>query len=289
MTRIVIPDETLNYVIARYTREAGVRELERMLGRIVRKITAHFVKTEEQAAGTAERPAESAEPIGSRAGECVTVKVAALPSLLGPERFFLEKARQELNCGVAAGLAWTEAGGEVLFVESVLLPGAGSLLITGQLGDVMRESALAARSYVSSQAARLGLDISRIKKSGVHIHVPAGAVPKDGPSAGVTIAVALTSLYSGQPARSDTAMTGEVTLSGLVLPVGGIKEKLLAAHRAGLSRIILPLDNQKDLEDLPDSVRADLEFVFVKRLEDVLSAAIPDLAPRVKVTEMQVA
>ena len=217
------------------------------------------------------------------------VKVADLASLLGPERFFLEKARRDLQCGVAAGLAWTEAGGQVLFVEAVLLPTSGTLLLTGQLGEVMRESALAARSYVSSQAARLGLDQNRIKKSGVHIHVPAGAVPKDGPSAGITIAAALASLYSGKPVRTDTAMTGEVTLSGLVLPVGGIKEKILAAHRAGMSRIILPLQNQADLDELPESVRTELEFVLVEYLEDVLVAAIPDLECRVKVPEIQVA
>jgi len=153
----------------------------------------------------------------------------------------------------------------------------------------MRESALAARSYVSSQAERLGLDPVRIEKSGIHIHVPAGAVPKDGPSAGITIAAALASLYSGKAVRSDTAMTGEVTLSGLVLPVGGIKEKILAAHRAGMTRVILPLQNQADLEELPESVRAELKFVFVEHLEDVLAAAIPDLARRVTVPEIQVA
>ena len=160
--------------------------------------------------------------------------------MLGPERFFLEQARKELEPGVATGLAWTEAGGDVLYIEATLLPGARGLRLTGQLGDVMRESARAAQSYVWSHAPQLGIDPDDLPPAGVHIHVPAGAVPKDGPSAGVTMAAALTSLYTRLPVRSDTAMTGEITLTGLVLPVGGIKEKVLAARRAGIRRVILP-------------------------------------------------
>ncbi len=258
--QLTFPDAALSYIIRRYTREAGVRELERMIGRTARKVTTRFAQ------GTTNP---------------VTVAVDDLGDLLGPERFIMEQARRKLNPGVAAGLAWTEAGGDVLYVEALLLPQGRGLLMTGQLGDVMRESAKAARSYIRSQADALGLDNETIRKSAVHIHVPAGAVPKDGPSAGVTMASALASLYSGCPARSDTAMTGEITLSGLVLPVGGIKEKVLAAHRAGLRRIILPRDNVKDLRDLPDHVRDDLEFVFAEKIEDVLTAAIPELAERI--------
>jgi ATP-dependent Lon protease len=167
-----------------------------------------------------------------------------------------------------------------LYIEAVLLPEGKELTLTGQLGEVMRESARAAQSYVWSQAAELGISRETLKNSGVHIHVPAGAIPKDGPSAGVAMAAALVSMYLSEPTRHDTAMTGEVTLSGLVLPVGGIKEKVLAARRAGIHRVILPKDNAKDLRELPDDVRHELEFVFAERIEDVLAAAIPELAER---------
>jgi ATP-dependent Lon protease len=179
--------------------------------------------------------------------------------------------------GVAAGLAYTPVGGEVLYVEAVLLPKGKDVKLTGKLGDVMRESAEAAQSIIQSWSDRLGIERD-VAVRGVHIHVPAGATPKDGPSAGVTMATALASAYTGKPARSDTAMTGEITLSGLVLPVGGIKEKLLAAHRAQINRIILPAQNEPDLEDLPDHVREEMDFTFAERIEDVLTAAIPELA-----------
>jgi ATP-dependent Lon protease len=162
-------------------------------------------------------------------------------------------------------------------VEATLLPGGRGLTMTGQLGEVMQESARAARSYIWSHAADFQIDLARFKDSGIHVHVPAGAIPKDGPSAGVTMATALASLYTQNPVRSDTAMTGEITLTGLVLPIGGVKEKILAARRAGLRRVILPKENQKDLRDLPEQVRAEMEFVFVERIEDVLSAAVPQL------------
>ena len=203
-----------------------------------------------------------------------------LPELLGPERFFLEPARRSLEPGEATGLAWTEAGGDVLYVEARLLPGARGLRLTGQLGDVMRESARAALTFVWSSAPRLGIDPENFRHAGVHIHVPAGAVPKDGPSAGVTMATALTSLYTKLTVRNDTAMTGEITLTGLVLPVGGIKEKVLAAHRSGIRRVILPAANERDLRELPESVRADMTFTAAERIDDVLKAAIPELAPR---------
>ncbi|HPM84760.1 MAG TPA: endopeptidase La, partial [Candidatus Anammoximicrobium sp.] len=255
--QIVIPRETLHYVIGHYTREAGVRELERTLGRIARKVATRVVE-----------------------GRCEPATIAAgdLGEMLGPERFLPEKARQRLAPGVAAGLAWTEAGGDVLYVEAILVPNGKDLRLTGQLGEVMRESAEAAQSYILSRGRELGIDKKRLEKVSVHIHVPAGATPKDGPSAGITMAVALASLLTDCPARSDTAMTGEITLSGLVFPVGGIKEKMLAAHRAGVGRVILPRANEKDLRELPDHVRDEMEFIFVENIDDVLSAAIPRLA-----------
>lgn len=255
--QIEIPPETVMDVINRYTREAGVRELERMLGRICRKVATRFVSGET---------------------EKVVVRPEDLTEILGSERFFPEKARQTLEPGVAAGLAWTESGGEVLYIEAVQLPEKNTLTLTGQLGNVMQESAKAAQSFLRSHAADFNLNREAINNSGVHVHVPAGAVPKDGPSAGVTMATALASLFSGFPARSDTAMTGEITLSGLVLPIGGVKEKVLAAHRAGIRRIILPKANEKDLRDLPDHVRDQMEFITAERLEEVLAAAIPELA-----------
>jgi ATP-dependent Lon protease len=171
-------------------------------------------------------------------------------------------------------MAWTEMGGEVLFIEATLLPGSSGLTLTGQLGDVMKESAQAARSYLWSHAAEFGIDPDLIKQNGVHLHVPAGAIPKDGPSAGVTMASALASLYTGRKVRTDTAMTGEITLSGQVFPVGGIKEKVLAAHRAGIRRIILPSQNEADTEEIPEDVRAELEIIPAKLVSDVLTAAL---------------
>jgi ATP-dependent Lon protease len=257
--QLEVPPEVIRRIIERYTREAGVRELERMIGRVARKVARSFAEGR-------------TDP--------VAVAPGGLPELLGPERFFLEQARRSLEPGVATGLAWTEAGGDVLYVETRLLPGTRGLRLTGQLGDVMRESARAALTFVWSNASRLGVDPELFRHHGVHIHVPAGAVPKDGPSAGVTMTTALTSLYSKLAVRSDTAMTGEITLTGLVLPVGGIKEKVLAAHRSGIRRIIVPAANEKDLAELPESVRGDLTFTAAQRIEDVLKAAIPELAPR---------
>jgi ATP-dependent Lon protease len=205
------------------------------------------------------------------------IRVEEIEDLLGPEPFSPEQARREFPAGVATGLAWTESGGDVLYIEATLLPDGKEVTITGQLGEVMQESAKTARSYVWSHAAALGIDPAKFLNSGLHIHVPAGAIPKDGPSAGVTMTTALASLYAGKPARSDTAMTGEVTLTGLVLPIGGVKEKVLAARRVGIKRVILPRGNQKDLRDLPDEVRQEMEFIFADRVEDVLRAVVPGL------------
>ncbi len=248
-----VPEETLLRVIRHYTREAGVRELERRIGRLARKIAL--------------RIAEGREIPD-------TVSPDRLHEFLGRERFRPEAARQQVPPGVATGLAWTPTGGDVLYVEAIVLPEEGKLTLTGQLGDVMKESAQAAQNWVLSQAERLQIMHPR---AGLHIHVPAGAIPKDGPSAGVTMAVAVASIYTGRPARVDTAMTGEITLSGLVLPVGGVKEKVLAARRTGLDRVILPRQNEKDLEDLPDTVRDAMAFVLADRIDDVLRAAIPEL------------
>jgi ATP-dependent Lon protease len=255
--QFTLTDEALAHVISRYTREAGVRQLERAIGRLTRRVALRFAEGD-------------ATP--------VTVKIEDVVEMLGPERFSYELARKQLPAGVATGLAWTETGGDVLYIEATLLPAGRGLTLTGHLGEVMQESAKAAQSFIWAHAEQLGIDPNLVRRSGVHIHVPAGAIPKDGPSAGITMATALASVYTNTPVRSDTAMTGEITLTGLVLPIGGVKEKVLAARRAGLRRAILPKENQKDLRELPENVRAEMEFVFAERIEEVLAAAIPDLA-----------
>jgi ATP-dependent Lon protease len=261
--QFILTDEALRHLIARYTREAGVRQLERTIGRLARRVALGFAE-------------------GQTAP--VTVRVEDVPEMLGPERFSFELARQQLPPGVATGLAWTEAGGDVLYIEATVLPEGTGLTLTGQLGSVMQESAKAAQSFIWSHADALGIERALFKDAGLHIHVPAGAIPKDGPSAGITMATALASVYTGLAVRSDTAMTGEVTLTGLVLPIGGVKEKVLAARRADLRRVILPIGNEKDLRELPENVRAEMEFLFVERVEDVFAAAIPELAGRLAVT-----
>jgi ATP-dependent Lon protease len=246
----VIQDETLKRIISRYTRESGVRQLERAIGRLMRKVALRFAE------GNSEQ---------------VVVTADQLINLLGSEQTTFEQGRKDLPPGVATGLAWTETGGDVLYVEAAILPKSRELILTGQLGDVMRESAQAARSYIWAHADELGIDARQMQMSGLHIHVPAGAVPKDGPSAGITIMAALASVYTRTPVRNDTAMTGEITLAGLVLPVGGIKEKVLAARRSGIHRVILPRENEKNLRDLPDHVRREMEFVLVDSVSDVVA------------------
>lgn len=248
-----ITDAAVNLLTSRYTREAGVRQLERAIGNLARKVALKV------AVGSTEK---------------VTIDAGDLREYIGAPRFHPESARAEMPAGVATGMAWTEMGGEVLFIEATALPGGSGLTLTGQLGDVMKESAQAARSYLWSHASEFGIAPDAIKQNGVHLHVPAGAIPKDGPSAGVTMASALASLYSGRKVRSDTAMTGEITLSGLVFPVGGIKEKVLAAHRAGIRRIILPEQNEADVDEIPEDVRKELEIITAKRVSDVLNAAL---------------
>ncbi len=250
-----ITDEALQALIARYTREAGVRQLERTVGRLARKI---------------------ALKVAQEKGDVFTITPDDLEEYLGHEKFFHEMARDILPPGVATGLAVTDMGGEVLFIEATLLPGAKGLTLTGQLGEVMQESARAAHAYLWSHSKELGFDCMQFDKNGVHLHVPAGAIPKDGPSAGVAIVSALASLCTGRPVRSDTAMTGEITLSGLVFPVGGIKGKVLAARRAGIKRVILPKRNEHDLKDIPEETLRDLEIHFVERISDLLKLTLTD-------------
>ena len=251
--QLKIEDSAIELIAARYTREAGVRQLERNIASVARKVALRIAQ------GNA---------------ETVAVTAADIREYLGPPRFYPEEARKELPAGVATGMAWTEMGGEVLFIEATLLPGGRGLTITGQLGEVMQESARAAQSYLWSHAAEFGIEPEIFREFGVHLHVPAGAIPKDGPSAGVTITSALASLYTGRRVRPDTAMTGEITLSGLVFPIGGVKEKVLAAHRAGIRRILLPSRNEADTDDIPDDVKNELQIVFVSKITEVLDAAL---------------
>lgn len=255
--KVHLEDEALAFLIRGYTREAGLRRLEQAIGRVMRKVT---LKIAEGAADTV-----------------VTVTKPMIEEMLGPEPFHQEELRKSPPYGVANGLAWTEAGGDVLYIEASRLPDGKGLTLTGQLGEVMQESAKTAQSFVWSRAEELGIDPALFRDNGVHIHVPSGAIPKDGPSAGVTMVTALASLYTRLPMRGDTAMTGEVTLTGLVLPIGGVKEKVLAARRAGLTRVILPKANQKDVRELPENVRKEMTFLFAERVEQVLEAAIPQL------------
>jgi ATP-dependent Lon protease len=255
-----ITDEALARIVTRYTREAGVRELDRALARMAQKI---------------------ARTVAEGQTDIPPIRPEDLPARLGDERFMPEEARPVLPAGVATGLAWTEAGGDVLYIEASLLPESKELRLTGSLGDVMRESATAAQTFVVAHAEQLGFEPSLLTQSGVHFHVPAGAVPKDGPSAGLALVTALVSLCRGIPARRDTAMTGEISLSGLVLPVGGIKEKILAAHRAGLRRALLPKANERDIHKIPEAARMAMEIVLVDKIEDAIPLALtPSAFPR---------
>ena len=254
--QVTLSDEAVESVIESYTREAGVRTLERQIAAVIR--------------GIAVKVAE-----GNEGPFTVQVK-EDLKEYLGPPRFTSEVAERTSETGVATGLAWTSVGGEILFIEATRMHGTGKLQLTGQLGDVMKESAQAAMSYVRTRSKDFGLPEDFLEKSDLHIHIPAGAMPKDGPSAGVTMMTALVSLLTGINVRHDVAMTGEITLRGRVLPVGGIKEKILAAHRAGIKRVILPERNTADLEEVPEEVRTDLEFFPVKKMDEVLANALTE-------------
>ncbi len=256
---VSIRKPALRQIIRQYTREAGVRNLEREIGAICRKV---------------------ARMVAEGKSEKVVVKPTNLEEFLGPRKFF-EEVRERTNIpGVATGLAYTQSGGEIIFIEATMMPGNHELLLTGQLGDVMKESAQAALSYVRANAERLGIDEKVLKEHDFHIHVPAGATPKDGPSAGVAMVTALVSLLTGRPVRPDVAMTGEITLRGKVLPIGGVKEKALAARSAHIKTVILPEKNEKDLAEIPDHLREDLKFEFAATIDDVLRAALKNGKPR---------
>ena len=255
-SQVKFTDEALSEIIQSYTHEAGVRNLEREIGTICRKLAR--VVAEDDA--------------GARRRFRVDPK--KVRELLGRPRVYAEVKRRTSDPGVATGLAWTPVGGDILFVEASAMPGSGHVTVTGQLGDVMRESATAAMSYVRAHSRELGLEDDYFRTHDIHIHVPAGAIPKDGPSAGVTMATAICSLVTGTPVNSDVAMTGEVTLTGQVLPIGGLKEKTLAAQRAGISTVILPSRNEADLEDVPEELRSGMRFVPVDRVEQVWEAAM---------------
>uniref|UniRef100_A0A7C3SP59 Lon protease n=1 Tax=Dictyoglomus turgidum TaxID=513050 RepID=A0A7C3SP59_9BACT len=252
--QIEFTDEAIKKIIREYTREAGVRNLEREIASIIRKI----------AKGIAE---------GSISDKVIVDK-EDIPKYLGPEKYTFGMKGEKDEVGVATGLAWTEAGGDILFVEALVVEGKGNLILTGKLGEVMQESAKTALSYVRSKLKDLNVSYEILEKSDIHVHVPSGAIPKDGPSAGVTIATAIASALTKRPVKKDIGMTGEITLRGKVLPVGGIREKVLAAHRAGLTAVIMPKENQKDLEEIPEEVKKDLTFYFVEHADEVLNLAI---------------
>ena len=251
--QVEIDDEALREIIQSYTREAGVRSLERQIGQALRNAAVRIAE-----------------------GQSGPIRITRsdLTAILGAPQFESETAMRTSVPGVATGLAWTPVGGDILFIEATRVPGSGKLILTGQLGEVMRESVQAALSIVKNRATSLGIDPSRFEKSDIHVHVPAGAIPKDGPSAGVAMFMALVSLMTERTVRSDTAMTGEISLRGLVLPVGGIKEKVVGAHRAGIKRIMLPARNRKDYDDIPETARKEVEFIWLERVEEAVAAAL---------------
>jgi ATP-dependent Lon protease len=253
--QVELTDDALKRIIDSYTREAGVRTLERQIGTVLRSVAVRIAEGQ-------------SGPIKIDAGD--------VAGILGPPLFEGELAMRTGMAGVATGLAWTPVGGDILFIEATRTPGNGRLILTGQLGEVMKESAQAALSIVKNRSAELGIAANAFEKADIHIHVPAGAVPKDGPSAGVAMFMALTSLMTERPVRSDTAMTGEISLRGLVLPVGGIKEKVVAASRAGLKRVMLPERNRKEYDEIPEEIRRELEFIWLERVEDAVGAALEE-------------
>jgi ATP-dependent Lon protease len=276
-------DQAIQKVISDYTREAGVRNLEREIGNICRKVARKYAESMPSQPIILPEINDVAQPITVEKKvvpvifEKTVITADSLSNYLGPEKFYPEVAERQSEVGVATGLAWTQAGGEILSIESTRMRGKKGLTLTGQLGDVMKESAQAALSYVRSRAKMLGIQEDFFEKYDIHIHVPAGAIPKDGPSAGITMATSLASLLSGKPVRNDLAMTGEITLRGKVLPIGGVKEKVLAARRAGIKTVIIPKKNEKDLSDVPDNIKHDMRFVFVETMDTVLKEALIDI------------
>ena len=255
--RVVFEDTAVVEVIDSYTREAGVRNLERELANVIRAVAVLVAE--------------------EKASEKETITMARVPDFLGPQKYLPEVAERTAEAGVATGLAWTPVGGDILFIEATRMNGKGNLVLTGQLGDVMKESAQAALSFIRARARWLGLEETFLERSDIHVHIPAGAIPKDGPSAGVTMFIAMVSLLTGKPVRSDVAMTGEITLRGLILPVGGIKEKFLAAHRAGIKRVVMPERNRKDIIDIPEQPRKEIEIIFVKRMDELLPFVLTEM------------
>jgi ATP-dependent Lon protease len=255
--RVTFEDAAVAEVIDSYTREAGVRNLERELASVVRAVAVLVAE--------------------EKAKEKEVITLDRIPEFLGPQKFLPEVAERTSEPGVATGLAWTPVGGDILFIEATRMNGKGNLVLTGQLGDVMKESAQAALSFIRSRARWLGLEDNFLEKADLHLHIPAGAIPKDGPSAGVTMFVSMVSLLTNKPVRNDVAMTGEITLRGLVLPVGGIKEKFLAAHRAGIKRVIMPERNRKDIIDIPEQPKKEMEILFVKRMDEILPLALTEM------------
>lgn len=263
--RLDLTDEALRLLIREYTRESGVRNLEQQIAAVCRKAAKHFVSTGKRTdtdAGAAEEP------------KTLKVDTELIKEWIGPPKFRYGLAESENQIGAVTGLAWTEVGGDTLVIEVTVMPGKGKLTLTGKLGDVMKESAQAAFSYTRSKAEELSIDPSFHEKYDIHIHIPEGAIPKDGPSAGITIATALISALTNRYVSREVAMTGEITLRGRVLPIGGLKEKSLAAHRAGIRKVLLPKDNERDLKDIPDSIRADMTFVPVAHMDEVLQHAL---------------
>ncbi len=251
--KIEFKEDAIREIIRRYTREAGVRNLERTIAGVCRQVARKVVE--------------------GKKGK-TTVSARTLHKYLGAPKFSYGLAEAKDEVGVSTGLVWTEVGGDVIVIEATIMPGKGQVILTGQLGDVMRESATAALSYIRTRAKKLGIPEDFSEKNDIHIHVPAAAIPKDGPSAGITMATAVASALTGCPARRDLAMTGEITLRGHVLPIGGLKEKLLAAHRAGITTVLVPKDNVRDLDQLPPHIREELEIIPVSSMDEVLSRAL---------------
>jgi ATP-dependent Lon protease len=251
--QVSIADNTIQKVISEYTRESGVRSLERSIANLCRKAARKIVQEDKKS---------------------IKITVQNLHTFLGSAKYHKRQAENKDQVGVSTGLAWTEVGGDVLPTEVSILKGKGNLILTGQLGDVMKESAQAGLSYIRSRVEKLGIEPDFYEKNDIHIHLPEGAIPKDGPSAGITMATAVVSALTGKKVRTDVAMTGEITLRGRVLPIGGLKEKVLAAHRLGIKTIILPKENKRDMDDIPNNIRKQLEFVLVEHMDEVLNCAM---------------
>jgi ATP-dependent Lon protease len=262
--KVELTKDALKFIIHHYTREAGVRNLERKIATVFRKVAKRVAEGEKNK---------------------IVVKASDIQKYLGPIKFTSTMIEKKDEIGMSTGLAWTEAGGDILFIEVALMPGKGHLTLTGQLGDVMKESAQAALSYIRSRAHLMGISDKTFQKTDIHVHVPEGAVPKDGPSAGAAITTAIVSALTKTPVHRKVGMTGEVTLRGRVLEIGGLKEKVIAAHRAGLKTIIVPKENKKDLEDVPKEVMKDLTFKFVTHMDEVLGVALTKPLPKTKVAD----